>query len=440
VSEIPASWKLVKLGKFLEVQGGSQPPKSTFVYSEKSGYVQLLQIRDFGEKPVPTFVPLKKVSKFCKREDVLIARYGASLGRIVTGLEGAYNVALAKVIDSYNIFSNRYLFYLLKTSIFQTPLSLLSRSAQNGFAKHEIAHIELPLPPLAEQHRIVAKIEELFSELDKGVETLKSAQAQLEVYRQAVLKYAFEGKLTNPGLEDRELPEGWELKRLEDIGSVINGDRSSNYPSRAHYVDTGVPFLSAGNIENNKLLVSSLNYITRAKFKSLRSGKTEIGDILYCLRGSLGKSAIVEIPEAAIASSLCILRPLPGISSIYVHYYLSSPLAQLEILKYDNGTAQPNLSSKSFEGFTIPICAFDEQVEIVNEIESRLSVCDKIEESIEQGLQQAEALRQSILKKAFEGKLVPQDPNDEPASVLLERIKAEVRGEKSLKKISRKKK
>jgi len=169
VSEIPASWKLVKLGKFLEVQGGSQPPKSTFVYSEKSGYVQLLQIRDFGEKPVPTFVPLKKVSKFCKREDVLIARYGASLGRIVTGLEGAYNVALAKVIDSYNIFSNRYLFYLLKTSIFQTPLSLLSRSAQNGFAKHEIAHIELPLPPLAEQHRIVAKIEELFSELDKGL-------------------------------------------------------------------------------------------------------------------------------------------------------------------------------------------------------------------------------------------------------------------------------
>ena len=121
------SWQLKKLGEVLDIQGGSQPPKSNFIYKAKEGYIQLLQIRDFGEKGVPTFVPLNKVSKFCKKNDILIARYGASLGRIVTGKEGAYNVALAKIIDEKNIFEKQYLFYLFQTQIFQRPLKLLSR-------------------------------------------------------------------------------------------------------------------------------------------------------------------------------------------------------------------------------------------------------------------------------------------------------------------------
>ena len=296
-----------------------------------------------------------------------------------------------------------------------------------GYARHFqfLNNAEFPLPPLAEQQRIVAKIEELFSELDKGIEILKTAQQQLKVYRQSVLKYAFEGKLTNPDVKEGELPDGWELKVISQIGKVINGDRSSNYPSRAHYVEKGIPFISAGNIDSNSISIQSLNYITKEKFESLKSGKTQVDDIVYCLRGSLGKSAIINLPEAGISSSLCILRLSKGFHAKYMHHYLSSPLAANEITKYDNGTAQPNLSSKSFESFKVPVCSFNEQAEVVQFIESRLSICYKIEESIEQGLLQAEALRQSILKRAFEGKLVPQDPNDEPASVLLERINAE---------------
>lgn len=221
----PKTWAVEKLGDVMDVQGGSQPPKAEFIYEPKDGYVQLLQIRDFGDKPVPTYVPMGRVSKFCKKTDVLIARYGASLGRIVRGLEGAYNVALAKTIYDERLFEDSYVFYLLKTPLFQTPLKMISRSAQNGFARHEIAHVELPIPPLNEQKRIVAKIEELFSELDNGIAALKTVQEQLKVYRQAILKHAFEGKLTAKWREEN----ADKLETLEQQLARIQQERNAHY-------------------------------------------------------------------------------------------------------------------------------------------------------------------------------------------------------------------
>lgn len=221
----PATWAVEKLGDVMDIQGGSQPPKSEFLYEQAEGYVQLLQIRDFGKKPVPTYVPIGRVTKFCEKNDVLIARYGASLGRIVTGLEGAYNVALAKTIYDKRLLIDRFVFYLLKTPVLQTPLKMISRSAQNGFARHEIAHVELPIPPLNEQHRIVAKIETLFSELDKGIEALKTAREQLKVYRQAVLKHAFEGKLTAKWREEN----ADKLEPPEQLLTHIQQERQTHY-------------------------------------------------------------------------------------------------------------------------------------------------------------------------------------------------------------------
>jgi len=195
-NKFPAGWKVVRLDDVIDVKGGSQPPKSTFVYEPKDGYIRLLQIRDFGKKPVPTYVPKGKVTKFCEKDDVLIARYGASLGRIVTGMEGAYNVALAKTIFDRDLIFPKYLFYLLQTPLFQTPIHMISRSAQNGFNKGEIAPIQLPIAPLEQQKRIVAEIEKQFSRLDEAVANLKRVKANLKRYKAAVLKAAVEGKLT----------------------------------------------------------------------------------------------------------------------------------------------------------------------------------------------------------------------------------------------------
>lgn len=221
----PNYWEVRKLGEVIDIQGGSQPPKSEFIYEPAPDYIQLLQIRDYGDKPVPTYVPKNRVTKFCNKNDVLIARYGASLGRIVTGQEGAYNVALAKTIYDKSIFIDSFIFYLLQTQIFQTPLKMISRSAQNGFAKHEIAHIKIPIPPSDEQTLIVAKIEELFSELDSGVASLKTAQEQLKVYRQALLKHAFEGKLTEQWRKDNTD----QLETPEQLLARIQTERETRY-------------------------------------------------------------------------------------------------------------------------------------------------------------------------------------------------------------------
>jgi restriction endonuclease S subunit len=147
--------------------------------------------------------------------------------------------------------------------------------------------IAVPLPPLAEQHRIVAKIEELFSELDNGIETLNKAKQQLKIYRQAVLKYAFEGKLTNPDVKEGELPEGWLRIELNNLSKLINGDRGRNYPNRSEYVGSGLPFINTGHITpDGRLDLSSMNYISLNKFNTLNSGKIRAGDLIYCLRGA----------------------------------------------------------------------------------------------------------------------------------------------------------
>ena len=410
IEQLPKDWKLVKLGDTIDIQGGSQPPKSDFIYQPKEGYIQLLQIRDFGDKGVPTYVPIKKVTKFCKKDDIMIARYGASLGRIITGLEGAYNVALAKVIDENKLFEKRYIFYLLKTQIFQTPLKLLSRSAQNGFSKSELAHIELPLPPKPTQQDIVSKIEELLSELDKGVEQLKTAQLQLKTYRQAVLKWAFEGKLTNKNVKENELPKEWRCINLGDYIEDISSGKSFRCNERPPQKDeVGIVKVSSvtwgffDESESKTCFTKDLlntNYLIKQ------------GDFLFSRANTIeliGACVIVNKITNQLMLSDKILRFTftKDVSKEFVLYYLRSRRGrkQIEALSTGNQDSMRNIGQVKVRQIQIPVCSTQEQNKVVQEIESRLSVADKMDGSITESLLQAETLRQSILKKAFEGKL-----------------------------------
>ncbi len=349
---------------------------------------------------------------FHVNEGDLIVSCSGTIGKIAVvpknAKKGLINQALLRIrLDEDNV-SKKYFIYYFRSQMFQQRILIQSQGTamMNLVGMKDFKEVEIPIPPLETQHAIVSKIEELFSELDQGIADLKTAHEQLKVYRQSVLKHAFEGKLTNKNVKEGELPEGWELLKIKDVSKVINGDRSKNYPSRSHYVKDGIPFISAGTIDDNKINNTDINYITESKFDSLRSGKLEKRDLIYCLRGSLGKCAIYPFSKGAISSSLCIVRASELIEHEYLFYYLLSPFANNEILKYDNGTAQPNLSAKDFSNFEIPYTSKQEQHLIVQEIESRLSVADKMEESIQESLQKAEALRQSILKKAFSGELV----------------------------------
>lgn len=178
-----------------------------------------------------------------------------------------------------------------------------------------------------------------------------------------------------------EVPRGWGWASLNDVAVFINGDRSKNYPSKPHQVAKGIPFINAGHLKGGRIDLGEMNYITEERFELLRSGKVQRGDLLYCLRGSLGKAAIVDgIDRGAIASSLLIVRPVAGLCfAKYLLHYFASFLGRAMILRYDNGTAQPNLSAADVAKYAVPLPPLPEQKRIVAKVDQLMALCDDLE-------------------------------------------------------------
>ena len=165
--EIPESWVWCGHNSILDISGGAQPSKNYFETKPKPNYIRLYQIRDYGESPVPVYIPINLASKQTKKGDILLARYGGSLGKVFHAEQGAYNVAMAKVIFKFeNLIYKEFAYYYYLSDLYQGKLKEISRTAQAGFNSTDFNDMYFPLPPLAEQQRIVQKIEELFSVLD----------------------------------------------------------------------------------------------------------------------------------------------------------------------------------------------------------------------------------------------------------------------------------
>ena len=276
-----------------------------------------------------------------------------------------------------------------------------------------------------------------------------------------------------------DLPLGWEWIHINEIVSLENGDRGKNYPNKSALVDKGIPFINAGQLEGGVVSKKELSYITQDRFDILNGGKFRNGDILFCLRGSLGKCALVSnFGIGAIASSLIIMRPIISRLEHFIMLVLNSTLTKRTISKYNNGTAQPNLSGADLAKFPVPVPPLAEQKRIVAKVDELMLLCDQLEQQTEASIeahatlvevllatltdssdadelaqnwarisehfdslftteQSIEALKQTVLQLAVMGKLVPQNPDDEPASVLLEKIaeeKEQLIEEKKIKK------
>ncbi|WP_417876383.1 restriction endonuclease subunit S [Winogradskyella sediminis] len=165
--DVPSTWLKLKFRTLFEMQGGSQPPKSKFSSTERDGYVRLYQIRDFGKRPVPVYVPEDSVSKRCTEDDVMIGRYGASIGKIFYGKNGAYNVALVRLIWSRELLEQNFVYQIFSSYYMQEFFQNCTRSAQAGFNKTDMGKLNIPLPPLEEQKEIVNVVETLFKEVEQ---------------------------------------------------------------------------------------------------------------------------------------------------------------------------------------------------------------------------------------------------------------------------------
>jgi type I restriction enzyme S subunit len=306
--------------------------------------------------------------------------------------------------------------------------------------------IPIPLAPFPEQGRIVAKVEELFTNLDAGVESLKKVKTQLKRYRQAVLKYAFEGKLTEEWRKTRkdqieptqkpleqtehelssgampELPEEWAWARVGQVVVII--DYRGRTPP---FSPEGIPHLRSSNIRNGKIVWDGLKYISEEAFiKYMTRGLPQAGDLLFTTEAPLGEVALAPELKFSVAQRLMILRPSKNLlNSKFLLFQIMSQTFQARLKGKGTGTTVTGVSSRNFKPVELVIAPLAEQERIAKEIEERFSFVDEVEKIVEASPKRAERLRHSILKNAFEGKLVPQDPSDEPAEKLLERIEKE---------------
>ncbi len=202
------------------------------------------------------------------------------------------------------------------------------------------------------------------------------------------------------------LPDGWEWVKFGKLASFINGDRGKNYPNKNEYVAEGVPWINTGHIKPNGLLTTTdMNFITEEKYEILRSGKIIDGDLVYCLRGAtFGKTAFVEPYEkGAIASSLMIIRPHLVELRNFVYQYLISPFGRSQIFRFDNGSAQPNLSANSVMLYAFPLPPENEQQKIIVKITELFSLCDQLKARLQESKQTQFHLAEAITDQALQG-------------------------------------
>jgi type I restriction enzyme S subunit len=442
--DLPTNWALCTFSDISEgnnaiVDGpfGSNLKTSDYIDDKDNG-VPVLTTKnlegDYSDSKV-RFISKEKFEELRRSQvnpgDILVAKIG-SIGKTGVYPKNARTAIIPAnllkfTVSRYVIFN--YVYSYLNFFGLQNKIkAIATATAQPAFNVTKFRLLEIPLPPLPEQHRIVAKIEELFSSLDKGIESLKTVQTQLKTYRQAVLKWAFDGKLTNQNVKEGELPEGWKWQYSIDIFEYVT---SGSRGWAKYYSDAGSIFLRMGNLDHDTIALD-LSDIQYVKLPNKAEGTRSLvrsGDILISITADVGMIGIVPegFPEGYINQHVALARPKKKVvQPTYVAWYLASKEnGQKQFRDLQRGATKVGLGLDDIKSINVPIPPLSEQHRIVSEIETRLSVCDKLEESITQSLVQAEALRQSILKKAFEGKLVPQNPNDLPASVLLERIRAE---------------
>ena len=482
LSKLPISWATTTVGEVYQVIGGGTPATGNPDYwNGDTPWITSADIEGVRQFSVRKYVSEKGIdesttNKVPAKTLLVVTRVG--LGKIaITETPFCFSQDLQGLIQKPDFICPEFALYLLSYQ-----LQFLKYEGQgttiSGVTKKQLKDLFFPLPPLNEQHRIVAKIEELFSELDKGIENLKTAQAQLKVYRQALLKHAFEGKLTaqwreqnrdqletaaalqqriqqeraqryqqqltdwqtNGGSKPKapkplppltaeelaelpELPQGWGWVRLDEISEhITDGDHQAPPQTKE-----GIPFITISDIKNQRIDFSDTRYVSKSYFNSLSAMRKPVrDDILYTVTGSFGIPCLIDFDrDFCFQRHIGLIRSGKHISKKFLFYSLCLRHVYGQAAAVATGTAQKTVPLGGLRLFKVPLMSSEEQQQIASELEARLSEVDQLEQTLTTALQQAEALRQSILKRAFSGQLVPQDPHDEPASALLARIKAE---------------
>jgi len=490
---LPSSWGWASLDRLVEVN--PKLDKSQYDDELEVSFVPMPAVEaETGQIDVSEtkkFSEVKKGYTAFQENDVLFAKITPCMENgkmaVVPSVRNDLGFGSTEfhVLRSPGGISPQYIYYYVSSKLFRIEAehNMSGAVGQRRVPAPWLSSTELPVPPSKEQHRIVEKIEELFSELDKGIESLKTAREQLKVYRQALLKHAFEGKLTEEWRKEntdklesadqllerikkereacyqqqldkwQEAVRQWEADgkrgKKPRAPKKINNDLEIiklNTPREWLAINLGFAttllgdglhgtpkydeggeyhFINGNNLDNGKIVLKGNT--KRVSEEEYNKYKKELNDktVLVSINGTIGNTAFYNGEKVVLGKSACYFNLLPCVNKHYIRFLLTGVGFLNYALREATGSTIKNVQLKAMRSFGFPLCSEPEQEKVVNLLEMHLSVLDKQESDIEVNLRLSETLRQAILQKAFSGQLVPQNSNDEPASVLLERIAAE---------------
>lgn len=470
MEELPSSWLKTTIGGIYQVIGGGTP--STKVQEYWQGdipWITSADIKGVRAVQVSRYITEEAIEKSTTNKvppETLLVVTRVGLGKIaIADSYICFSQDLQGLIAPAELISSQFALYYLSFAL--QSLKYEGRGTTiSGITKKQLKDTILPIPPFNEQERIVAKIEELLSELDKGIESLQTVHEQLKVYRQAILKHAFEGKLTADWREEMAssiesvqvtiasietpprpnrwktrsndvifghsalavnnprtvLPEGWIWTPLVNVAKMESG----HTPSRRHpeWWDGDIKWIGIADarLRHGKTINDTIQHTNEEGLANSAARLLPKGTVCVSRTASVGY-VVTMGDEMATSQDFVNWVPTETVTSEWLSLIFSADRETLR--RFGKGTTHKTIYFPEWMSVNIALPPVSEQMRIVEEVNKIFSVLEKQEEIVDDTLGQSEALRQSILKQAFSGKLVAQNPNDEPASVLLDRINSE---------------
>lgn len=475
------------IGSFAKVQGGFAFRRSDFCFEG----IPVIKIKNITPPTVDlhnvqcvsreVLESISRVERYVLSPgDILIAMTGATLGKVgrvpLTNQPILLNQRVGRIDVTNPLELDRdYLFYVLSHDLNAHLINKMGEgSAQANVSSKEIESLEVALPPLVEQKRIVTKIEALFSRLDSGANSLKQVRAQLKKIRQSLQAHAFAGRLTedwrksheadvipaselrlqiaterqnvskkrikhNPSIGAtnlRALPETWVWVTIGEVETFIGSGITPRGGSTT-YLSEGVPFIRSQNVWPSGLRLGDVAFISNEQHDIMSRTKIHPRDVLLNITGaSIGRSTYV--PEDFCAGNVnqhvSIIRTINSVHYKFLSNFLNSPLGQDEIFSTQSGMTRQALNYDQIRSLVMPLTSFAEQIQIVKQLESSFRIINSVQRVTERSIKQTDGLKQLILKKAFEGRLVPNEAelakserrSYEPANVLERKKKAKL--------------
>lgn len=380
-------WTYKKLGEVCDFQGGSQPPKKEWSSTSKPDYVRMLQIRDFTQSSTNyiEYVKKSKSLKFCDEDDVLIGRYGASVGKILTGLKGAYNVAIIKSIPDEKYLIKEFLKFYFTSSSFQHNLSIVSknRAAQDGFSKDDIFDFIIPTPSIDIQHQIVAELDLLCGVIEKQ----KAQIEELDKLSQSIFYDMFGDPVTND--------KGWVVSKYGEKFKISSGGTPSK--TNPEYWDNGnIPWIGSNMCQNCVIYDNDGKYITEKGLNSSSTNILKVGTVLIALVGAtIGKVALLQ-KEMATNQNIANINVWDSkdFNSMFIFFH-SMNLYHLFMNLGDGGFKMAN------QGFIRELPLICPPLSLQQEFAAKIEAIEAMKAKVRQSLKESETLFNSRMDYYF---------------------------------------